>query len=354
MNSKTKTLDFDGQDFFIGIDVHLKNWRVTIRNNRMVLKTFSMDPKPDQLYNFVQKNYPHGKYFSVYESGFCGYWIHRSLIQQGICNIIVNAADVPTTHKEKDQKRDPIDSRKLARELENGSLKGIYIPSEQQQALRSVSRLYFQTVGDRTRLKMRIKSFLHFQGIELPRVDQMMHWSGSFLQWLKSITFNKTDDTYHLQQLLATLEQKRLQSLQIINYAKERVRDIAVVSYLRSICGIGFITAFTVYAELMDMRRFNNTDKLCAFIGIIPSVRATGEQEKITGLSMRHNKFLRKRLIEAAWVAVRNDPALTQSFAQLCKRMPRQKAIIRITKKLLCRIRYVWLNEKEYVKGVVQ
>jgi transposase len=353
MNKQIKTLNFEGQDFFIGIDVHLKNWKVTIRNNRMVLKTFSMNPKPDQIHAYLQRNYPNGNYFSAYESGFCGYWIHRQLKQMGINNIVVNPADVPTTHKEKNQKRDPIDSRKLARELESNSLNGIYIPSKKQQALRSISRLYFQNVGDRTRLKMRIKSFLHYQGIALPRVDEIHHWSGRFINWLRSINFKNSEDTFHLQQLLLALEQKRQQCSGILKYARECVKDDAVMKYLRSVCGIGFITGFALYTELIDMKRFSSLDKLCAYIGLVPSVEASGEKEKTKGLTRRHNKFLRNRLIESAWVAVRYDPALTQSFSELIKRMPKQKAIIRIAKKLLSRIRYVWLNEKNYVTGVI-
>jgi transposase len=353
MNKQIKTLNFEGQDFFIGIDVHLKSWKVTIRNNDMVLKAFSMDPNPDQLHSYLQKNYPKGHYFSVYESGYCGYWIHRRLRQLGINNIVVNPADVPTTHKEKNQKRDPIDSRKLSRELENNSLTGIFIPTPQQQALRSISRLYFQNVGDRTRLKLRIKSFLYYQGVELPRMDQMHHWSGRFIHWVKLISFENKENSYHLHQLLLALEQKRQQCTQILKYARESLKDIPIINFLRSVCGIGFITAFTLYAELMDMRRFSNTDKLCSFIGLVPSVEASGETEKIKGLTNRHNKFLRNRIVEAAWVAVRTDPALTQSFNELTKRMAKQKAIIRIARKLLSRIRYVWLNEKIYVTGVV-
>jgi len=57
---------------------------------------------------------------------------------------VINAADVPTTHKEKNQRRDKIDSRKLARELASGSLKAIYIPTKAQESLRLLSRLILQ------------------------------------------------------------------------------------------------------------------------------------------------------------------------------------------------------------------
>ena len=51
MNQNNK-LDFTGQEFYIGIDVHKKNWAVTIRNSQMELKTFSMNASPESLYRY--------------------------------------------------------------------------------------------------------------------------------------------------------------------------------------------------------------------------------------------------------------------------------------------------------------
>ena len=125
-------LDFTGQKFFVGIDVHKKSWTVTIRHNDMEIKTFSMNPSPDELRSYMDRpacaqhadrHYPGGSYHSVYEAGYCGFWIHRSLEQLGINNIVIHPADVPTTHKEKTTKTDKVDSRKLSRELEKANLK---------------------------------------------------------------------------------------------------------------------------------------------------------------------------------------------------------------------------------------
>lgn len=350
---ETKKLNFKGQDFYIGIDVHKNNWKVTIRHNYMELKTFSMNPNPEELEKYMRKNYPNGIYHSVYEAGFCGFWIHRRLNSLGFDNRIVNAADVPTNNKEKDRKRDAIDSRKLARGLESRSLQGIYIPAEQQQALRSVARLYQQKVHQRKMTKQRIKSFLHFNGIPIPRRDEICHWSGRFIHYLKKLQFTQEEDNYCLQSLLSDLLQYRQECLAIIRYMRQISKDIKIIGSLRSVPGIGFITAFMLYAELMDIRRFNNTDALACYVGIIPSVHSSDNKEKVKGITTRHNKYLRKLLIEASWIAVRNDPALTEAFTNYCKRMVKQKAIIRIARKLINRIRYVWLNEKFYQIGVV-
>ncbi len=47
---KKQGIDYTNQDFFLGIDVHQKNWIVTVRTNNMELKTFSMNPSPEELY----------------------------------------------------------------------------------------------------------------------------------------------------------------------------------------------------------------------------------------------------------------------------------------------------------------
>jgi hypothetical protein len=57
--------------------------------------------------------------------------------------------------------------------------------------------------------------------------------------------------------------------------------------------------------------------------------------------------------IESAWVAVRKDPALTLKYSELIRRMSKQEAIIRIAKKLLNRIRFVWKNNTCYSFALV-
>ena len=181
MYSQTKSISFSGYTFHIGIDVHKRKWVITIRCNQIELKTFSMDPKPEQLNTYMRKNYPGGKYESAYEAGYFGFWIHRELDSFGFKNIVINAADIPTGHKEKLTKTDRIDSRKIARELENQSLRGIPIPDEFHQQLRSLCRLRYRYVQNQTRVKNRIKGHLNSYGISIPPSREVSHWSGKNL-----------------------------------------------------------------------------------------------------------------------------------------------------------------------------
>ena len=183
MQKKNTGHDFSNQIIYVGIDVHKKNWRIRINTSGQQIKTFSTNPSPQELSRYLRKNYPWGTYCSLYEAGFCGYWIDRQLHAQGIKNIIVNPADVPTSNKEKLRKADSIDSRKLARELSGDNLVGIYIPAEAQEAERTLSRLLIQLTKDQSRIKNRIKSLLNFLGIHFPEDFELKHWSGNFISY---------------------------------------------------------------------------------------------------------------------------------------------------------------------------
>lgn len=106
MQAQVKELDFTGQDIYVGIDTHLKSWKVTIMVNKLLHKTYSQPPKAEVLHQYLSRNFPGGNYHSAYEAGFCGYWIHNKLKSLGINSIVVNAADIPTTDKERVQKED--------------------------------------------------------------------------------------------------------------------------------------------------------------------------------------------------------------------------------------------------------
>ena len=88
---------------------------------------------------FLTKHYPGASYECAYEASFGGFWIHEQLTELGIKCIVVNAADVPTTEKERQQKTDVRDSRKIARSLSNRELEAIYIPPKWQQLDRGFS-----------------------------------------------------------------------------------------------------------------------------------------------------------------------------------------------------------------------
>ena len=356
MQSQERSLDFSGETFYIGLDIHKRKWVVSIRNNKTELKTFSMDPNPEQLNHYMKKNYPGGRYVSAYEAGYFGFWIHRKLEQFGFKNIVFNAADIPTSHKEKVTKTDPIDSRKIARELENGSLREIYIPDEFHQQLRSLCRLRGRHVRHQTRIKNRIKGHLSIYGIHIPEGIQYSNWSARFINWLRQLEFYHKSARDYLDICLDEYIENRSRIARITHLLRGYIKENRLSDLIKNLCtipGVAFVTAITFYTEIMDINRFADMDHFCSYVGLVPSLHNSGEKESGRGITKRRNSNLRHLIDEASWVAIRKDPAMLMCFNDFCKRMRKQEAIIRIAKKLLRRMRHVWKNEKSYVYAVV-
>lgn len=351
MSSEDKTTQYNNQRFSIGLDVHKKMWSVTLRSGGLHLKTFSMNPSPEELRNYLEKNYPGGKYNSVYEAGFCGYWIHRRLEELGIKNKIVSPTDIPTSISERLNKSDKIDSRKLARELEKGTMKGIYIPSQLQQELRSLVRLRHQLIKSQTRIKNQIKSYLNFYGHSIPENFVTKHWSHGFIEQLRKLEFSFNIGKTQLEIYLSELEEKKKLLFSTIKQIREYCDSYGLKAHILHLCsipGIGFITAITVYTELIDISRFTKLNNLASYVGLVPLTQSTYDHVVTLGIKKQHNVYLRSLLIEAAWIAVRKDPELLTSYSSYVRRMSKQEAIIRIAKKLLFRFACLWKNNIEY------
>lgn len=357
MSQKINNAQSEKQPLYIGIDVHKKQWHVSLYANNMYLKTWIQDPSPEQLSETLQQKYPAFEYFSCYEAGFCGYWIHRKLVKLGIKNIVVSPNAVPSRGTEKLGKSDTVDSRKLARELGNKSLSGIYVPSPLHEEFRSLLRLRGQLVKASTRLKNQIKSQLMYYGQEIPKNDSSKHWSKNFIQMLRGMTFYSEIGKVVLNTNLDELIHKRQTIKQVMLLIKESIRKNGWeedYKHLLSVPGVGPITAATLLAEIMDINRFENQDKLASYIGLAPAVISSGESRRVLGLLKHHNSHLRSLLIEAAWIAVRRDPVLTQYYGEQLKILPGKKVIIKVARKLLNRIRTVWQNKINYAEGVVK
>ena len=354
---QVKKLDFSGQKIFCGLDVHKKSWKVSIRTDQMELKTFSQEPSVTTLDNFLKKNYPSATYKIVYEAGFCGYGYQRAFKEKGIDCIIVNPADVPTMDKEKQRKSDPVDCRKLSKTLSDNSLSGIFVPGIVQQDDRCIIRGYHQFVKDQTRYKNRIKGWLNFQGIVIPQEDEYKYWSKNFIRWLKSLSLATTSARISLDLLITGLEQSRGQVLlatRQLRALSQQERYSSQIKLLRSIPGVGLITALILLTEIGDINRFKELDQLCDYVGLVPRIHCSDDKQHVMGLTHRGNHKLREGLIEASWIAIRKDPALTMAYSAYIKGMKKNKAIIKIARKMLNRIRYVMKNQKQYEQAVVQ
>lgn len=80
-----KGLNFEGQNVYIGIDVHKKSWQVAIQTETGYEESFRMSSNHvEELRKHLTTNFPQANYHSVYESGFSGFSTHRELTSAGI------------------------------------------------------------------------------------------------------------------------------------------------------------------------------------------------------------------------------------------------------------------------------
>lgn len=352
MKQVTK-ISFKGQSIYLGIDVHLKSWHVSLLTEDIELATKSFPPCAKTLGSYLRRMYPEAKFYSAYEAGYCGYWVHENLINEGIENIIVNPADVPTKDKEKRKKTDGVDSRKLARSLRSGELEGIFIPNKQQQEDKLLLRTRRIFVKRQTGCKNQIKSTLSFFGISLSDEKINSHWSKAYINWLRKICneFPGSSRAMRLKVLLDHLEGLRKTIADLTKQVRILSKNLKYkekIDLLITIPGINILSAMTLLTEFGDIRKYSKLDSLCSYSGIIPNEHTSGDTEKKTGITNRGNKYLKKVIVDCSWVAIRKDPGLLLAFKKYQRRNVNMKCIIKICRKLLNIIRCVLISGKPY------
>lgn len=351
---------FKGKTIYTGIDVHLKSWKVTILTEEREHKCFSMDPDPDKLASYLKRLFPGATYLAVYESGFSGFSACRRLKELGIDARVINAADVPSTSKERQQKTDKLDSRKLAKALRNESVSYIHIPDEQLEADRTLVRQRFLFSKEVAKAKNRLKSCLFQYNIGIPErftKSQSRQWTRAYLDWIANLEVDHPELRMVLDNTVdyGTLLRKQLLKLnrQLRNLSKQE-RYFNNYQLLLSIPGVGPLTAMLFLVEVGDIARFKKLDHLCSFIGLMPRMYQSADKMVTGKLIKRGRKQLKIGLIEASWKAIDKDPALMSKYEELKTRMHGNKAIIRIARKLLGRIRSILLNQCCYELGVLK
>ena len=346
-------VDFTGQPIYIGMDVHKKSWTVTILMEHLEHKTFTQPPEAAPLVSYLHRHFPSACYRAVYEAGYCGFWIPDPLVEKGIACMVTNPADVPTRDKERRRKGDRSDSRKLARALRSGQLEGIHVPTRARVEDRGLVRTRQAMVRKQTRCKNQIKSLMFLYGLPVP--DAGSSWSRNFIRTLEALRFERDSGNLALKAYLTELMQLR----QIIAQLNRDLRALSRtdeyregVQLLKSIPGISTLSAMVFLTELGELSRFASFDKLCGYVGLTPDTHGSGEKQGIGDITRRCNQMLRSLLIECSWTALRKDPALALAYHCYCQRTRKTKAVVKIARKLLNRIRFVLNHRHPYVLKV--
>jgi transposase len=349
-------IDFTGKTIYVGIDVHEKDFQVAKVVDNICLGNHRMPANSKVVIDHLYSRYPGATFKCVYESCAWGFTLQREFTAAGIECIVVHAADVSSSDKERKRKTDKVDALKLARNLASGDLTAIHVPDEELQKERNLIRFRKKLVGDLNRSKNRLKSLLKYQGINIPQqLGKKNNWSYNFMNWIED---EAKKDILLQDTLLLMLEEIKLLR-QLLLKTEKALRKLRQDKYdeqsklLMTAPGIGCTTAMLFLLEIGDIRRFGPFDKLNDFVGFCPDTDSSGDTQRDRGITSRRHKQLRSALIEAAWTAIRIDPALMDAYQKLTKRMKGHYAIVRIARKLLRRMRAMLLTGQSYQKGVI-
>jgi transposase len=350
------SIDFDGQIFYVGLDVHKRSWAVTIGSLGIQVAHFTQPPSAQALYTALTRKFPGGVFYSAYEAGFCGTGPHEQLCKLGITNIIVHAADIPLTDKQKKNKTDVHDSRSIAEQLERKNLHGIHVLTNEQQELRSLFRLRENKVKDITRTNNRLKSFMSYYGIEIPEsISKKEYISKRVLEWLDNLELNSDAGTLAKQGLIEDLKYQRKQGSKVTKLLRQQIQISHTDAYKRllTVPGLGPVTSMGLLAEIGDFTRFDDPVDYIGYLGLTPWNNSTGDTIKTKGVQPRCNKHLRPLLIEASWVAIRNAPHLFAYYSRHAVKNNKH-AIIKVAHRLALIARSVVLKKQDYQADYLQ
>jgi transposase len=329
--------DYKGKTVYVGIDVHKKTYAVTCICEGEVVKRSTMEACAEKFVLFLHRYFSGAHFKTAYEAGFSGFGLHRHLLSQGVENIVVHAASVEISSRDR-VKTDKRDSLKIATQLSVGRLRGIKVPSVEREAYREVSRLREKLANDKRRVGNRLKSLLYRQGLlgaeEVPKVSK--RWIENVVNNYKAIASIKIALEVCKNEWLYLNEELKKIDMELAAQAKA---DAAMEIIYQSAPGIGNHHARILANELEDMKQFRNEKQLFSFTGLTPSEYSSGEHKRQGHITRQGRSVLRKILVQAAWVAIKQDAALGQIFERIAKTAGKKRAIIGIARRLIGRVR---------------
>ncbi|MBF0443129.1 MAG: IS110 family transposase [Oligoflexales bacterium] len=344
------SMSYRGKKVYIGIDVHKKSYVFTAICEDEIIKRARVDASSANFIQQLKDWFKYAQVYSAYEAGFSGFHLHRQLVTAGIKNIVVNPASIPVKANDK-TKTDKRDSLKICQTLVAGMLKPIYVPSKKEELARLLPRTRDQLVKIRTKVGNQFKSKLYQFGLMEGQDDKII--SQKFIDE----TLERTDLDIELEMVLEILaEQWKSLHKQICKIEKlmetQASKEPKIEKIYRSVPGVGEISSRILSTELGDMKRFSNQKKLFSYTGLTPSEYSSGPHIRKGHISRQGSNRLRQVLTEIAWRAIKEDPALRDSFERISIKAGKKKAIVGIARKIIGRMRACFMNNQEYQIGV--
>lgn len=247
----------------------------------------------------IRKAHPISVFHFVYEAGPCGYDIYRYLTRAGYECMVVAPSMIPKRSGDR-IKTDRRDAIMLASLHRAGELTAVFVPREEDEAMRDLVRAREDAVKAARVAKQQLKGFLLRHGVKFAGSGD---WKASYMKWLADIKMPNTAQQIVLQDYLNAVKDGGERVLNLESQIREVLPSwelAPVVKALQAMRGVALITAVTVVAELGDLKRFDNPRQLMSYLGLVPSEHSSGGTRRTGSITKAGNGHVRKALVEAA------------------------------------------------------
>lgn len=229
------------------------------------------------------------------------------------------------------KKTDRRDAETLAEFLSKEMLPEVRMKSEEQARVASLTQTRDMLVKQRTALKNKINNLLAAYGVLLPKESLS---SQRRLREVPKYALNPSTEVE-----LRVLSEQILSLNESIAKLEKRLATegpkLKGHQNLKSIKGIGDVSASILTSVIGDVTDFADHSKLASYFGIVPRVDNSNETTHHGRITKRGSKLGRTTLVQCALVAKRYSLYLERYYQRIKKRRGGGKAIIALARKFL-------------------
>lgn len=258
-----------GEKAYIGLDMHRETIHgIALDKDGEVICSDKFPNTKEALQNFM-KEFP--TWDTVIAIEACNFWrgCYKILKEMGYN---IKLANPVMCHKiAHEKKTDKVDSKILADLSRVNYLPEVYIPSDEINALRDLTRHKIHFTRFKVRTQNKIKSCLSRSGISYEK-DL---WNKDGQKWLKELNNYEINSYFGIYKALLKEEQTIKEKIEKIAAAKEET------ALLETIPGIGYFGAALIYAEIGNIQRFPTLKHLHAYAGVAPGIYQSGTKTRM-------------------------------------------------------------------------
>ena len=289
---------------YVGMDVHTTNYTLVCYSIEKDAFFAPMQVAPDfrNIVKYVDRiKENHGKDTEVicgYEAGCLGYTLYRQLTSHNVNCVIMAPTSLPS--KRNEIKTDRKDAEKLAKCLAYNTYQAVYIPSEEDNAVKEYIRMRDDIKANIKKTKQQIIAFCTREGYIY---ESKSYWTKTHIEWLRKLKFDNLilEETLHEYLMLLTQLQDKVErfDVKIEMISKDKMYNERV-KRLCCFFGISYHTALSLIVETGDFKRFKNAKNYAAYLGLVPGESSSGNSIKRLGITKAGNSHLRRLLVESA------------------------------------------------------